>query len=377
MPGQKGRPRGIPGMTCHRASGQAVVRLSGRDIYCGPYGSPEAKSKYDEAVARWLAHGRCWPREGPSGAAEGISVAEMLLAYLAWADGYYKPPSREPEALRLALRPLRQAHALDPAASIGPRQLKGIRESLVASGLSRPEINRRIGRIVRCFRWAVEHEIVPPDIHARLAAVAALRLGRTEAPDHPPVAPVPDEHVDAVLPLLTPEVRAIIEVMRYSGARGGEVVQMTTRSIDISKDVWRYRPPRHKNAHRGKDRTVYLGPRAQSVLRPWLRPDAPDEPLFSPRAAMMRKWGRLGRRKGLKSAYASHGVSVAVGRACDRAGVPHWHPHQLRHSAATRIRHARGIEGAQHMLGHTSLDVTNIYAERRDSAAEDIARELG
>ena len=35
------RPR-IPKMQLHKASGQAVVRLGGRDIYLGRYGTPEA-----------------------------------------------------------------------------------------------------------------------------------------------------------------------------------------------------------------------------------------------------------------------------------------------------------------------------------------------
>lgn len=40
-----------------------------------------------------------------------------------------------------------------------------------------------------------------------------------------------------------------------------------------------------------------------------------------------------------------------------------WHPHQLRHSAATNLRKDYGIEAAQLVLGHRSAAVTEIYAE--------------
>jgi len=40
--------------------------------------------------------------------------------------------------------------------------------------------------------------------------------------------------------------------------------------IDRSGEVRLYRPHRHKTAHRGKDRIVTIGPKAQAVLKPFL-----------------------------------------------------------------------------------------------------------
>ena len=57
--------------------------------------------------------------------------------------------------------------------------------------------------------------------------------------------------------------------------------------------------------------------------------------------------------------------------------IPHWHPNQLRHSAATAIRKQFGLEGAQIILGHSKADVTQIYAERDTKLAADIARKIG
>jgi integrase len=62
-----------------------------------------------------------------------------------------------------------------------------------------------------------------------------------------------------------------------------------------------------------------------------------------------------------------------------KAGVqiPHWHPHQLRHSLATEIRKKYGIEAAQIALGHARADVTEVYAEKNMEIAKKIAREMG
>ncbi len=40
-----------------------------------------------------------------------------------------------------------------------------------------------------------------------------------------------------------------------------------------------------------------------------------------------------------------------------------WHPHQLRHNAATEFRKEFGIEAARIILGHRSAAITEVYAE--------------
>jgi site-specific recombinase XerC len=57
--------------------------------------------------------------------------------------------------------------------------------------------------------------------------------------------------------------------------------------------------------------------------------------------------------------------------------IPHWHPHQLRHSFATLVRQRYGIEGAQVALGHARADVTQVYAEKSFQLASKIALEVG
>jgi integrase len=54
-----------------------------------------------------------------------------------------------------------------------------------------------------------------------------------------------------------------------------------------------------------------------------------------------------------------------------------WHPHQLRHSAATRIRKEHGLEAAQVILGQRTISATQIYAEQDVTLARQIMERVG
>ena len=54
-----------------------------------------------------------------------------------------------------------------------------------------------------------------------------------------------------------------------------------------------------------------------------------------------------------------------------------WHPHQLRHNAATHLRKEYGLEAAQVILGHKTLAATEIYAEKNQDAARKIMAAVG
>jgi integrase len=131
--------------------------------------------------------------------------------------------------------------------------------------LSRGVINQRVGRIVRMCKWAVSEELVPETVHRALATVRGLEKGRTEARKGKPVLPVPEAFVEAALPHVPPPVRAMIRLQRLAGMRPGEVCLMRPCDLDTGGGVWLYRPRRHKTEHRGKDRVIALGPKAQEV----------------------------------------------------------------------------------------------------------------
>jgi integrase len=57
--------------------------------------------------------------------------------------------------------------------------------------------------------------------------------------------------------------------------------------------------------------------------------------------------------------------------------VPHWHPHQLRHTAGTNIRREADFETAKIILGHASEVMTEIYAERDERKADEVIARIG
>ncbi len=77
--------RSVPKYRKHRASGQAVVTLNGRDFYLGPHGTKASKVEYDRLIAEWLANGRV-----PDEPAAVLTVVELAARYLRFAKGYYQ-----------------------------------------------------------------------------------------------------------------------------------------------------------------------------------------------------------------------------------------------------------------------------------------------
>ncbi len=390
-----------PSLRRHKPSQLGVVTLNGHDHYLGhwpenqkmaPAGVLEA---YDAIVAEWLANGRHSAHLAPP----PMSVAELILQFWErYATVYYRhldgSPTSEQDNFKLSLRPLRKLFGKIPAAEFSPLKLKAVRQSLIDAGVSRGVINQRVGRVKRLFKWGVAEELVPEPVHRGLLAVEGLKAGRSEARELSPVEPVSDGSVEAVLPFLSTPVQALVRAQRLTGMRPGEVARMRGRDLDTTGEVWVYSPAQHKTAWRGKKRAVSIGPKCQAVLRPFLTDD-PDAYLFRPRAAR-EEWfaakratrktkvqpSQMSRRKGNPQRkpgefYTRFTYASAVARACVKAGVPHWHPNQLRHSRATEVRGAYGLEAAQVVLGHARANVTEVYAERNQSLAARVAAETG
>ena len=70
---------------------------------------------------------------------------------------------------------------------------------------------------------------------------------------------------------------------------------------------------------------------------------------------------------------------TAARQAAKQAGrpqIPCWTPHQLRHTAATKIREELGLEAACAVLGHSDIDTTQLYAELNRAKAIEAAKLL-
>lgn len=324
----------------------AVVRINGRDHYLGRYGSAESKEKYARLIAEWATTGGAPPVAGSGSSAperSDLTVHELLVAYWNHAESYYRMPAGEPslelENIRVALRPVRVLYGGTPARAFGPLALRAVRDAMIRSGLAYTTINARINRVRRAFRWASSVELIPGSINHDLETVEPLRRGRSRARVPKEVQAVPIGDVERTLEFLPRPVAGMVRLQLLTGCRVGEVMAMRGCDITPGEPNWIYRPAQHKNAWRGQDRVIFLGPRAQAIVKEFLKPDTTAY-LFDPRDAVAAHHaGRSNRRKskptpserarkikhaGRKHAsrYDRRGYRQAIVRACDRAN-PH------------------------------------------------------
>jgi integrase len=429
----------IPTYRHHKQSGQAIVTLpdglgNRRDVLLGKHGTTESRQEYARVIAEWEAGGHALPCTEEQVA--DFTINEMILAYWRFAEGYYLKngkPTNQLERIKSAMRPLKELYGHTRAAEFGPKALKTVRERMQRmpcptckkqGKLKKPQrLNRRsgsegevctrcngvgsitwargninscIGCIKRAFKWAVAEELVPSSVFHGLQAVAGLRKGRSTAKETAPIRPVSDEHVKAALPYLTPPVKAMVLLQQLTGMRPGEVIIMRPCDIDKSGvQTWVYRPESHKTEHHDIKRAVFLGPKAQAILKPFLDSRVPAMYCFVPREALawLREKQRAARktkvqpsqkdrrkRKTSKQPGEQYSVSTygnAIERACLKAGIPPWNPNQLRHSLATEIRKAEGLDAARAILGHRTPTITEIYAEVDETKAAEVMERLG
>jgi integrase len=389
MPKLNGRS---PKRCHHKASNQDYVNLGGVIKYLGVHDSPEAKAAYDATIAEWLSSGRVSPARDK---ADGLLLKDLILGYFEHMAPTLS--ATEVDKLRRALGPAR-LFGDTPASEFGPVRYKAVRQTMVDAKLCTSTISARLGAIKRMIAWGVENEMLPGDSLHRLKAVSPLKAGR-DARGPTKVKPVSDADIDAILPFLTPATRTMVLLQKLCGMRPGEAVRLTTGQIDRSVDPWIYRPSQHKTMHRGRDRAVMFGPRCQELLKPWLRAD-PDKPLFCPREsrqqsdankplsgrttaaerARSRRYYRRTHKVSWRHAgeqYTTHSYGNSVHAACLRAGITPFRCNRLRHSFATNVRRQFGLEASQVLLGHSSADVTQIYAERDLTLAARVASQIG
>lgn len=423
------RKKSVPSYRFHKARNCAVVTIDGRCIYLGKFGSPESHRQYAEAIANWERTRTAAP---VAVARIVYTCGRLAIDYLQFASGYYVKNGRETKQVHLVKQSLRTLCALYeelPADEFGPLKLKNLQCHLIGKGHARSHINKQITCLKLAFKWAAAEERIPASVFHSLQTVGGLKRGRTMARESAPVGPVDDATVNETIKHVSPVVAAMVELQRLTGMRPGEVCSIRPCDVTLSLDgTGCFRPESHKTEHHGRERRIYLGPQALTILRPYLE-RAPESCCFTPKESVA--WHRAKHRANRKTPlYRSHlaryerkrkgkpqrvpadrfttcAYNRAIQRGCEvafnmpaelRSVCPKlpesqreelnnaarewrrrntWHANQLRHSAATRIRKEFGIETAQVVLGHSSPNTTLIYAERDFEAARAIMAKIG
>ncbi len=369
-----GMPRACPELKRH-ADGRAYCEWSENSAKrfrsFGPWGSDTARDAYRRFQFEWAARADTEPQ------VLRPTVGTLIVRWLAHCHATYRKrdkPTSEVHCNRAAMRPLAELYGTDLASEFGAKQLRAVREAMVARGWVRNTVNAQTRRIVRAFAWAATERLAPVAVHQELALVEPLVAGRrSDLGEGEPVEPAPEEHVAAVLkgqnlhpdPKRRAVLAAMVRVQLLTGMRPGELCGLRADQIDRTKTPWRYEVTAfNKMLHRDTRRVVFFGPKARAILTPFVKGAKPERVFRLPPA-----------RKGAgPTPLTALQYRRFVHAACDRAKVPRWSPNQLRHNRATEVMDRYEDDAAVGaVLGNSAEVARQVYASR---AGETVARRI-
>ncbi|QEF97732.1 site-specific tyrosine recombinase XerC [Stieleria maiorica] len=364
----------------YHISGQAIVTFNGRDFYLGEFNSPQSNARYLELLSIYQASGLRMPDDVPTHQQDTpITVGQLIGEWKEHVSG---------RSDLVRYKPLLDIFELEyttvPVAEFGPRKLKEVRDTLLSDGnQSRKWINEQIRAACRIFKHGVSVELIEFDVYNKLTTLEPLKRGHTTAREQEPRQPVPLADIAATVAELTPVLAAMVRIQLATGMRSGELCRIRPCDIDQSGPEWIYRQSDHKTSHHGVKKAVPIVGYARQILTDYMNRH-PESYCFSPTESdewhrSMRRNKRITPLKYEKREFAydqkknrfynSNSYRQSIQRAAKRAGVTKWTPAQIRHTTATEIRAAIGLEAASALLGHTTIGMTEHYARESEARA--------
>ena len=216
----------------------------------------------------------------------------------------------------------------------------------MSAGRSRATLARRTAAARAFSTWAYRRGDISTDAAARLKAPKVNRPLPTvvkgeRAGDLVEAGTADDAHPAEYL-----RDRAMLELLYATGIRVGELTGLNLGDVDLARGLAQV------TGKGNKQRVVPFGDEAAAAVSGWLEFGRAE--LAGDTQAMFvgSRGGRIDQRQ----------VRRIVERAGQRAGVEHVSPHTLRHTTATHmLEGGADLRVVQEMLGHTSLQTTQIY----------------
>jgi len=399
----KQRTRKVPGMLKH-SSGQARVVLSGQVFYLGREGTAGAATRYAELVARWEAGGRKPLAPAPNVEQALLTVRELCSRYTSFLDSTSRYAKN---GVPTSQRAIVQIAIDEFCERFGDLRLLGLTETHVVQHrdilegrkrLTRRGINRKIGCIRAVLRWGFQRGLLKRDQWLGVSAIGPLSRAEAGNRDHKRAKrAVSAEDVEKVAAVCTRQVGAMLRLQALTGARPGEICAMRWVDIDQTPVIvegvtcWTYNVVDGKTAHHGHSTQYALGPKAQAILEGFKA--APTAHIFSPcgvmaelhderRAARQKPVTDYTRKRDMAATRVfDHLYDVvtyrqAIERACERAEVQRFTPHEVRHGFVTRAAKRFGVYAASVAANHSRVATTEGYLHRDRSEAFRVVVEL-
>ena len=248
-----------------------------------------------------------------------------------------------------------------------PADLGAFQAALTHAGEAPRTVARRSGAVRSFYKFLVREELIrknpaadlPHPTRERLLPKALkendARKLMEARPTTPPAtgdadsegAPVPSRGPASEATELRD--RAAVELLYGAGLRASELCGARLRDVDLARGQIRVL------GKGGKERVARLGEPAAAAVRAWLDRGRPvyRKPASGDRLFLSAGGGPLSRQA----------LGSLVGKRARAAGVgAKTTPHVLRHSFATHlVRGGADLRAVQEMLGHASIDTTQIY----------------
>jgi len=219
--------------------------------------------------------------------------------------------------------------------------------------------NCRLAALRSFAQHMLRHDVTHAEQYGRILAITAKRAVQRVIPYVEP------EEARAIIATVAPGTphaardRALLLFLYNTGARVSEA--LAVRPLDLRLDR-----PRQVRLHGkgGKDRICPLWPETASALRPILRPEAADAPVFrNARGAALTRDG---------VAYLLEKYVRVASDTHPRLRTRRITPHVLRHSCAVALLQA-GVDVSviRDYLGHASVATTSRYITTNLSTKRD------
>ncbi|MDK6492253.1 recombinase XerC [Corynebacterium sp. HMSC08F01] len=218
----------------------------------------------------------------------------------------------------------------------------------LTAGRSRATLARRTAAARAFSTWAYRQGYIDHDAAARLKAPKVNRALPNVVRGERATELVEADTADDAHPAEHLRDRAMLELLYATGMRVGELTGLNLADIDLARGLARV------TGKGNKQRVVPFGREATLALNEWLEFGRSELANGKAEDAVFvgSRGGRIGQRQ----------VRRVVERAGQRAGVSDISPHTLRHTAATHmLEGGADLRVVQEMLGHSSLQTTQIY----------------
>lgn len=149
----------------------------------------------------------------------------------------------------------------------------------------------------------------------------------------------------------------LLRVFLWTGIRVAELAGLTYEDVYYQAEPKRLLLIRSNIAKGGKSREIPISEKLRNALRDYHR----DRHLYTPGLADAPNSALFSQHRGTFACLSTRQIQRIIRILGDMARIPQLHPHTLRHTFATALLKQTNMRTIQAILGHSSLQSTQIY----------------